>query len=694
MGIKVFFDIRVPHNKDVETFKIKILKLLADNKDDNGKIVDMENIRIKHIKAFPIRGYYKEKQPFLRIITKNTFQRKTALNIILNYNSKIRKEFAERKRSDLNDILETASDDESNYFRKVAREYRIPLSGWALLSNYNKGRKPYNTHSPICSHSFYMDINDYKPIEDPSILYKTYPSSAFTKDRTLVLAWDIETYSSRGPEYLPEAKYESDSIFMICMTVHWKDDPTPLKNICLVDVPTRSDPDWITIVCGNETNLLKAFALCWQAFTPDIELTFNGSKYDWLFVVQRATQLNILDWMFTKMSAYPRKKNTIDGILRWNYYGGVGEPFNNDGSFNKDFFPELKKIMPSIKNKNIKSRGPVEIKISADSSPFVSSFLKVPGCVPIDVLPAFKLLDPKAEKNSLNYFLSENDLGSKVDLDKNVMRNYYESAKQECSITSMKNMKVVVEYCIVDAKRCQQLMVKRNVINDYREVSSIAYVSLFDSHYYANGMKVCNLLGEEAWKRDILITMIRSNEKDPRSFPGAYVFPPIKGLENKRPVTGLDFASLYPSLIMTYNLSPEKIILSREEANTIKEVLHKIEFPSRDQTIHAWSVRHGNKTEKKGLYPSVLEKLGAKRNILKARLGNLGKTKERMGQVRTKIGQGLSLSDAINYVIKNTEEKKRPETADILLPLSTMSLKQFNAKYNKTTFEYECINAK
>jgi len=52
------------------------------------------------------------------------------------------------------------------------------------------------------------------------------------------------------------------------------------KTINLVDVEMVSDPNWITIICGNERNLLKAFALCWRALAPDIELTFNGSKYD------------------------------------------------------------------------------------------------------------------------------------------------------------------------------------------------------------------------------------------------------------------------------------------------------------------------------------------------------------------------------------------------------------------------------
>ena len=67
-------------------------------------------------------------------------------------------------------------------------------------------------------------------------------------------------------------------------------------------------------------------------------------------------------------------------------------------------------------------------------------------------------------------------------------------------------MHEVVNYCIIDALRCQELLVKLSVINDYREVASIAYVSLFDAHYRANGMKVRNLLGTYAFKRDMVFS--------------------------------------------------------------------------------------------------------------------------------------------------------------------------------------------
>jgi len=169
-------------------------------------------------------------------------------------------------------------------------------------------------------------------------------------------------------------------------------------------------------------------------------------------------------------------------------------------------------------------------------------------------------------------------------------------------------------------------MVKHNVINDYREVSSITYVSLSDAHYFAGGMKVCNLLGVEAWSRNILYSMISRENTESSKFPGAHIFILIKGLENKRPVTCLDFAFLYLSLIMTYNLSPDKIILSREEAiNVIRsgKKIHMIKFLFNGQTIEAWSIRHNNISEEKDLYVRVLENLFNKRKKMKETLNEL-----------------------------------------------------------------------
>ena len=133
-------------------------------------------------------------------------------------------------------------------------------------------------------------------------------------------------------------------------------------------------------------------------------------------------------------------------------------------------------------------------------------------------------------------------------------------------------------------------MIKLSQINEYREVTSIAHISLFDSYYRANEMKVRNLLGARSFKRDMVFSTRIPENIEKGKYSSTYIFSPIKGIERRRPVTGLDFTSLYPSLIMAYNLSPDKIILTHEEADIAQNNgndLYKIEFPFNNHTVEA-----------------------------------------------------------------------------------------------------------
>ncbi|RIA81377.1 hypothetical protein C1645_837120, partial [Glomus cerebriforme] len=213
-------------------------------------------------------------------------------------------------------------------------------------------------------------------------------------------------------------------------------------------------------------------------------------------------------------------------------------------------------------------------------------------------------------------------------------------------------MHEVAKYCIIDALSCQWLMIKHNAINKYREVASVAFLSLFDAHYFVGGMKVCNLLSASVWQIGILTSMILSQQTETGKFPEAYVFPPVKGLENRRPVTGLDFASLYLSLIMTYNLSPDKIILSQKHAVSVEKSdkrLHKIEFLFNNNPQRAWSVWHNNIPEEK---------------------------------VISSMGKGLSLSEAIEQVLANAEKEKHSGLANNLYHFIHKEKHEFIAEYN------------
>ena len=82
----------------------------------------------------------------------------------------------------------------------------------------------------------------------------------------------------------------------------------------------------------------------------------------------------------------------------------------------------------------------------------------------------------KFEKSSLAYYLRECNLDNKVDLPIHRMNKYYEMALKETNVITAEQMREVAKYCIIDALSCQRLMVKRNVINEYREVVSVYYM--------------------------------------------------------------------------------------------------------------------------------------------------------------------------------------------------------------------------
>jgi DNA polymerase elongation subunit (family B) len=109
------------------------------------------------------------------------------------------------------------------------------------------------------------------------------------------------------------------------------------------------------------------------------------------------------------------------------------------------------------------------------------------------------------------------------------------------------------------------------------EVCKLSFTPLRAGFLNANGIKVRNMVAAFAKDRGFSVPMsttscdVRLRDKlllqKYGKYPGAYVPEPRKGV-SLTPVIALDFASLYPSIIMAHNLSPEKVI----EDSEIKQI--------------------------------------------------------------------------------------------------------------------------
>lgn len=712
-GIEPYFEILVPDGNidEQSAFVEKVLTTYSSYSSEKG--CDVNPIRKTIISSKPFKHFQEHKSKFIRLYY-NKLKNRSAAMTLASQNG-----------------WRTYSDDKSSYYRTVCRDNLVSFSTWSLLDNYRS-----EEFSNLKGDSYRLNIADYKdPFPELQLPKKkgdvnnikscNIPNDKIKKDKTLTCCWDIETFSY--DKAVPQPNRKSDCIFCIGLTFQWVHDKNSFLRVCLCDYPSDPCKDVLTIICGSEQNMLQAFSEIIGIVKPDFIFGFNDSDYDWNWVVRRAADYpGLLSQMANNMEAsIPYNAYTDESLLNY-----------------------------SFKKTTVK----IDAQTMADGRA-----LMLNGYIPVDVRTVFRKLDPNSEKSSLKYFLEKNKLGGKEDMPYQRLFEIYSNYRKfitayefkgrtlDLDMNSMtdnnkkeylehkKNLAEVNYYCVIDAQRCHDLMRQRSVILDAREVSHLAYTSCYDAFYYANGMKVVNMTTAfvQQWPFNKRFSQYVSKEVRPGKYPGAYVFPPKKGLkvsklsieercnsdpkwkdttdeeketfksivknhgavlneeqfelaeqtygklpskfkdfimeEIDRPIVGLDYASLYPSLMRAYNLSPEYFLSHdrKKEAKSLEtkgEKIIRVEFLYGTDKIVGFFIWHKcqyepdpddleGKNFRFGVYPYLLNKLFLRRKELKKKLG----------------------------VIKDEIEKLR---------LITNPDKETTSRLEDLDFEYTCLNSK
>ncbi|CAG8795862.1 2264_t:CDS:1, partial [Cetraspora pellucida] len=100
------------------------------------------------------------------------------------------------------------SDDITNmhYYQKIAHEKKLPLSERAILNDYHCVS---DTNLPDYLYSFSISVENYRSLEDNKS-NNPIISKVLSHDRTIVLTWNIETYSRCKMGNLPNVRNEED----------------------------------------------------------------------------------------------------------------------------------------------------------------------------------------------------------------------------------------------------------------------------------------------------------------------------------------------------------------------------------------------------------------------------------------------------------------------------------------------------
>ena len=258
------------------------------------------------------------------------------------------------------------------------------------------------------------------------------------------------------------------------------------------------------------------------------------------------------------------------------------------------------KLMKRFSNWGLVSEGEVFIKGRKQI------VFDVGGLTQLDYLDLYRKFTYKAQESYRLDYIAEVELGQKK-LDHSefdTFKDFYTKGWQK-----------FIEYNIVDVELVDRLEDKMKLIELALTMAYDAKVNYADVFYQVRMWD--NIIYNYLKKRDIVIPpKIRSDKNE--KYAGAYVKEPIPGKYDW--VVSFDLNSLYPHLIMQYNISPETLLDERHPTATVDRILNEeINFELyKDNAVCANGAMY--RKDVRGFLPELMDKMYNERVIFKKRM--------------------------------------------------------------------------
>jgi DNA polymerase elongation subunit (family B) len=230
----------------------------------------------------------------------------------------------------------------------------------------------------------------------------------------------------------------------------------------------------------------------------------------------------------------------------------------------------------------------------------------IAGVTTLDYLELYKKFTYKAQESYRLDYIAEVELGQKK-LDHSefdTFKDFYTG-----------NWKKFVDYNIVDVELVDRMEDKMKLIELALTMAYDAKVNYVDVMFQVRMWDT--IIYNYLKKRDIVVPPRDRSEKEKR-YEGAYVKQPIPGVYDW--VVSFDLNSLYPHLMMQYNISPETLVEEKHPSATIDRILNKeITFEMyNDYAVCANGAMF--RKDIRGFMPELMEKMYAERKIYKKKM--------------------------------------------------------------------------
>jgi DNA polymerase elongation subunit (family B) len=175
------------------------------------------------------------------------------------------------------------------------------------------------------------------------------------------------------------------------------------------------------------------------------------------------------------------------------------------------------------------------------------------------------------------------------------------------------NWQKFVTYNIHDVELVDRLEDKMKLIDLAVNLAYDAKVNFEDVYYQVRMWD--SIIYNYLTPKGIVVPPNERNDKDAK-YAGAYVKEPVPGLYEW--VVSFDLNSLYPHLIMQYNISPETLLSTRHPSATVDRILQQKVIIDGENCVCANGAQY--KKDVRGFLPELMEKIYNERKIYKKKM--------------------------------------------------------------------------